>query len=580
MKNNRIPIIYLIFFLFFLLIFASFLFFSIYRPKNYFIPYIKKSESALRGNIITKNFILAKSKRIYAVYINPAFISNNKKKFFVDLFSIYTGISKHYIEDKLKKKGRILLAFVDKKTKQQLIYLRKILDSYRVFVEIKGIRRGYDIESIILRNFNGVIVKEPLFKRIYPYNDTFEPYLGSYSKEHHQGNNGIEEYYEDLLKPRKIGIFQGYRDVVGNIIFDKNALIRYPQNGKTIKLNINLVLQRSIERLLDNAKKEFDADEVIAAVMESNNGKIISIASSNRFNPNHITKKDIPNMKISAIRRLFEPGSVMKPITFAILLSCKKVNPYEILKGYNGIWKPKWRKTPIRDDESKSWMSAEDSIVYSSNIVISQLALRLSAKEQLYGYKKFGLDSISGIDLPYELKGKLLPLRFYNYPVYKSTSAYGYGIVVNFIELLKAYNVFNNNGIMISPKIADFKTEKKRVLRPEIANEMLRILRKVVLKGTAKKAFIENIFTAGKTGTAQISVKGEYKKIYNSSFFGFANANGKKYTIGITFFGVKASFPKYFASQNAVPLFKKIVIIMKNENLFGEIDGRGNKNIK
>jgi cell division protein FtsI (penicillin-binding protein 3) len=164
----------------------------------------------------------------------------------------------------------------------------------------------------------------------------------------------------------------------------------------------------------------------------------------------------------------------------------------------------------------------------------------------------------------------------YKRQVYKSTSAYGYGIVVNFIELLKAYNVFNNEGIMVTPKIADVKTDKKRVVKPAIADEMIRILRKVVLKGTAKNAFIKDIFTAGKTGTAHISIKGSYQKIYNSSFFGFANANSKKYTIGVTFFHIKAPFPNYFASQTAVPLFKNIVIIMKDEKMFGEKDERSN----
>ena len=577
MKNSKIPLIYVLFFSFFVVIFGAFLFFSVYKPKAYFNPYVTRIESALRGNIVTGKFTLAKSKRIYIVSINPNYISPLKKKFFVDLFSIYTGVNKKGLYRRLRQHKRIILAKVDKKTKQQLIYLRRILDKYRVFLSVNGIRRGYDIQSVEVQVINGKRIFKPLFRRVYPYNDTFEPFLGSYSKLYQKGNNGIEEYYDDILKPKKNGIMKGYRDVGGNIIYDKKAVIKYPQNGETLHLNINLVLQKKIEKILDKAKTEFQADEVIASVMDSKTGKIIALASSNRFNPNHIKKKDIPNMKISAIRALFEPGSVMKPITFAILLEHNKVNPYEVLNGYNGHWKPKWRKTPIRDDDAKKWLSAEDSLVYSSNIVISQLALRLTAKEQFYGYKNFGIDKLSGIDLPYELKGRLQPLNLYNYPIYKSTSAYGYGIVVNFIELLKAYNVFNNNGIMITPKIADVQTNAKRIIKSVTAEQMVHILRKIVLKGTAKKALIDDIFTAGKTGTAHVTTKGEYEKhVYNSSFFGFANANDKKYTIGVTFFHVKAPFPNYFASATAVPVFKKIVIIMKNEKLFGDINGSDN----
>jgi cell division protein FtsI (penicillin-binding protein 3) len=302
MKNIKIPLVYILFFILFSVIFGAFLFFSIYRPKSCFNPYIKKIESALRGNIVAGNFTLAKSERIYAVYIDPDYISFFKKKLFVDLFSIYTGIKKKEISKKLKTHKRILLAVIDKKTKQQLIYLRRILDKYRVFISVNGIRRGYDIESVAPKNIDGNIVLSPLFKRVYPYNDTFEPYLGSYSKETQKGNNGIEEYYNNVLSPGENGIIMGYRDVGGNIIYDKNAVVEYPKNGKTLKLNINLVLQKRIENILDAAKEKYKADEVIAAVMESESGKILALASSNRFNPNHITKKDIPNMKISALR--------------------------------------------------------------------------------------------------------------------------------------------------------------------------------------------------------------------------------------------------------------------------------------
>jgi cell division protein FtsI (penicillin-binding protein 3) len=569
MKNVRIPLIYIFFFFLVMGLFGAFLFFSVSRPKDYFNPEITKIESALRGNINTSGFTLAKSEKIYSVYINPAYISSGKKAMFVNLFSIYTGENPKSLYKKLKiHKTRVLLANVNLKTKQQLVYLRKILDYYRVFVSFNGVRRAYDIESVVYNPKTGNY--EGQFKRVYPYKDTFEPFIGRYSKEKQRGDNGLEDYYNEVLKPQKYGKIKGYRDVAGNIIYDKNSVIKYPVNGQNLKLNINLVLQKRIEKLLDENKKLFQAQEVMAAVMESSTGKIVALATSNRFDPNRITRKDIPNMQISAVRYLYEPGSVMKPVTFAILLENGKVNPYEVLNAYNGKWKPKWRKTYIRDDEAFAWLSAENALVYSSNIVISQLALRLSNTEFYEGLKKFGFSKLSGIDLPYELKGYIRSPRELNYPVYKSTTSYGYGITVNFIQLLKAYNVFNNGGIGIAPRIADVKTVAKRVIKASTANKMMGILRKIVLKGTAKSAYVENVFTAGKTGTAQVNINNKYEKIYNSSFFGFANDKTRKYTIGVTFLGIKAPFPNYFAAQSAVPLFKKIVIIMEDEKLIGD----------
>ena len=528
---------------------------SINKPPNYFPPKTYKKILALRGEIFTKNYVVAKSKKIYAVSINPIFIDPNKKELFINLFSIYTGVSKRRLLNLLKAKKYVILAKVDLKTAQNLKYLLKVLDKKRVFLTDKrGIRRGFSIEDYA-------------YERIYPYKDTLEPVLGRYRKDLNRGENGLEEYYETLLRPKANGVVKGFRDVYGNVIYDNNVYVKHAKNGENLPLNINLVLQKEIEKLLDKQKEEFKADEVMAAVMDSKNGKILAIASSNRYNPMKITKKDIKNMKIGFIRTLYEPGSVMKPITFAILLENNKVNPFEVLKAYNGRWKPKWRKTPIRDDEPFDWMSAENAIVYSSNIVISQLALRLTAKEFYNGLKNFGFSEFSGIDLPYELKGYIHKMIKFNYPVYITTTAYGYGILVNFIQLLKAYNVFNNYGIEVTPKIANVTTTKKRVMSAKNAEIMLGILRKVVLKGTGKAAIINGLFTAGKTGTAQRSKKGRYGRTYNSSFFGFVNDESHRYTIGVTFINIKAKWPKYFASSSAVPTFKKIVDIMINQNL-------------
>ena len=567
--NFRIPSIFAIFAFFFLLTFGAFLYLSLVKPKGYISPTTKKTTLALRGDIVTKNYKVAKSEKIYKVTINPQYIDPNKKELFVNLFSIYTGIPRKTIIYRLSKNYKKLkykpIAYVDLKTAQNLKYLLKVLDKKRVFLKNhNGIREGYAIEDYA-------------FKRVYPYNDTLEPILGRYNKITKRGENGLEEYYEEFLKPKQNGFIRGYRDVLGNIIYDKNVKVVYPKNGDNLPININLVLQRKIEKLLSLKKDEFQADEVIAAVIDSKSGKILALASSNRYNPNHINPKNIKNMKISAIREIFEPGSVMKPITFAILLQNNKVNPYEVLNGYNGVWKPKWRRRPIRDDEPFDWMSAENAIVYSSNIVISQLALRLSAKEFYEGLKNFGFSRYSGIDLPYELRGSIFPMFKFNYEIFKSSTSYGYGILVNFIQLLKAYNVFNNQGVEIIPKIANIKSSKKRVLSSKNAEIMLNILRKVVLKGTGKKALMDGIFTAGKTGTAQVSINGKYQKIYNSSFFGFANDKNHKYTIGVTFFRVKAPFPNYFASNTAVPTFKEIVNILIN---LGLLKGKHNDNKK
>ena len=442
---------------------------------------------------------------------------------------------------------------------KNLKHLTRYLDRKGVFIPNKrNIRFGLEF-----------INKMP--KRIYPHDDLLEPVLGFSRATNSKPMSGLEKYYEDVLAPKQNGETIAYKDIGGNIIYNKFYSHKEKIDGSDLILGIDAVLQYKINKLLDKYKKELNATEILSAVMFSNSGKILAINSSNRYNPNHITKKDIPNLKLSVIQSGFEPGSILKPIIFSILLDKNKVSLNELINGHNGIMKI--GRFTIKDDHPFAWLSAENAIVYSSNIAMSQLVQRLDRFELTKNVQKFGFGQKSGVDLPYELKGYIPTIRQLRSKVYKATLSYGYGLKVNFMQILKAYSVFNNNGYILTPKIADMIVNKKnqevyiqnvdskQVISSSTANIMLGVLRKVVLKGTGKKANIKGLFIAGKTGTAHISRKGQYEEEYTSSFFGFANDNyGHKFTIGVTVFRPQGK--KYFASQTAVPIFKEIVKLL------------------
>lgn len=67
-------------------------------------------------------------------------------------------------------------------------------------------------------------------------------------------------------------------------------------------------------------KKKLNADEIIVAIMESKTGKILTMASSNRFNPESIRQEDIPNLNVNAVEYQFEPGSVVKPLSISLAM--------------------------------------------------------------------------------------------------------------------------------------------------------------------------------------------------------------------------------------------------------------------
>ncbi|NPA65003.1 MAG: penicillin-binding protein 2 [Epsilonproteobacteria bacterium] len=542
---------------------------------------ISQKDRAIRGSIISsEGYQIAYSNKKYKAAINLDYLDPAKEELFVNLFHIYSDIPKEEIRKKLKRYKRrckkrsgcyvTLSSDIDAKRAYQLRILARKLLQMNVFVfDERGIRRGLDV----------IEYKE---MRHYPYGDTCTPVLGYIRQIERKGENyrrvkgikGIERYYEKYLRPKRDGEIKGKRDIGNNIIFNKETLVKKRMDGYNVHLNLNLLLQKNLEKILDTHRADLQAWEIIAAVMESDSGKILAIASSRRYDPSavgrHASRYGYEDFNAKAVEYSFEPGSVMKPITFALLLEHRLVNLYELVKGYNGRYK--LGNSIITDEHREDWFSAENVIVYSSNIGMAQLAQRLSYDRFYEGLKRFGFGRKSGIDLPFEHSGSVLPMYRFKSPVYKATIGYGYGIKATFIQLLNAYNVFNNDGEMITPRIASFLSDasgRKKALPPpkkevvissKTANTMRKILQKVVEKGTAKVAKIEGLEIGGKTGTAKIAKKRSkgYTKKYHSSFFGFANDKKHRYTIGVLV--IRPSFERHFAAQSAVPVFRDIVM--------------------
>ncbi len=562
------------FFLLFIIIIIAFLIFlgvlvgNILSDKATPSLYVERSSKAIRGSIITSDgFHVAKSQKLYKAVVNTRYIDPNKKELFIALFSIYSNISEKAIKKKLSKKsGVVVLSYnIPQKEAKYLQHLSYELRRYKVFRSIKNPRTGISMVQ-------GLSIIESGEKREYPYKTALTPVIGYPHKVEKNGYTlskgvkGVEKRFDAELEPRNDGRIAGQRDVNGYILLNKESFVKEPINGLDIRLTINLGLQIRLEHILDKAKKDLDAKEVYLAVMESDTGKVLALASSNRYLPKHIRRKDYDSLNTSAIEFSFEPGSVIKPFTFSLLLEKKLVNPYEIVNGHNGRFKI--GRKMITDEHRFKWLSAEDVIVYSSNVGIAQLAQRLSGSDFYNGLLRFGLTRKSTRDLIYEKKGSIPSALKLEHKIYKATASYGYGMRVNLMQLLRAYSAFNNQGKIVNPYLVESLIdenkeiipieyeESERAISSVTANRMQRILIKTVLKGTGKKAITEGLVIGGKTGTAHLVEKGRYVNKYNTSFLGFANDNTHKYSIGVV---VRQPKKNHFAAQTAVPVFKETV---------------------
>ncbi len=536
----------------------------------------KEQIHATRGNIISNdNFKVATSKKLYKAVINTKNIDPDKLDLFVNLYALYSGDSKQRVKKRiLSRKGSLVLSYkINPKNAKHLKALARKL--FRL-----GVFRSYTNPKTGVTFLHGLSVVESGERRVYPVKKTLTPVIGYVKKIEKDGITkvtgvkGLERYYEDKLLSIQDTTVVGSRDISNTIILTRDSVSSRRINGLDIHTTISLKLQKMIEDVLDEYKVKLDAKEIIASVMHSSSGALLSLATSNRYNPDLIRRSDYPNLNVSAVEYAYEPGSVMKPITFALLLKEGKVNPYDLVRIYGG--KYKLGRRIIHDTHNYEWLSAEDVIVHSSNVGTVQLAQKLDAIEFFQGLKDFGFTNKTEIDLPYEKLGSIPPLYKFKSETYKGTVGYGYGMTSTFMQVLKAYNIFNNNGRMLSPYIASYfqsddgkkypinRTYEKEVIPVSIAKRMQSILIKTVQKGTGVNTKIDGLIIGGKTGTAQIAEGGGYARRYNSSFFGFANDIKNKFTIGVLVIEPKKKY-HYFASIAAVPIFKEVVLRLVEE---------------
>ncbi len=390
--------------------------------------------------------------------------------------------------------------------------------------------------------------------RSYLYGNLLTPMIGYTQKRNEkglvraEGITGLEKFFDEELKSVQMS------------------------KGKDIRLNIPLPLQTRVEIITDTFKKDLKADEVIAVVMESKSGKVLSMATSNRYDPNKIRSEDNLSFNTNAIEYSNEPGTIIKPIIFSMLLDKGLVNPKEIVDCHNGKY-ILGRKTIVDEHKFKT-LSAENVIVHSSYIGIVQLAQRIKGFELSKGLYRFGFSHYSGTDLPYEKRGSIPSTEKLDNYLYKAIVSYGYGVSLNTMQMIKAYNTFNNNGRMINPMVVNSLIDAKgkvqlitnrdpiQVISPTTAQLMKQILIKTVNEGTATIAKTKGLEVGGKTGAVHVAKNGQYIDSYNTSFVGFANDDKHTYTIAVM---AREPRTKYSPSISAAPVFKAIVDMMIKE---------------
>lgn len=406
--------------------------------------------------------------------------------------------------------------------------------------------------------------------RYYPYKNYLAQTLGFVGIDN-QGLIGLELKYDEYLSGTN-GSINYYMNAKGQNIQLYPADYVYPTNGLDIELTIDKRVQDVVERELNNAYLTYQPDSILALAMDPRNGQILAICSKPDYDPNDYQNadSDIYNRNLP-IWKSYEPGSTFKVITFSSALNenlfdMDKDTYYD--KGYEivgGARIKSWKKG------GHGLQTFREVLQNSSNPGFVEIGRRLG-KEKLYDYvQKFGLTQKTGVDLIGESSGIMFSYDQFN-EVEQATVAFGQGISITPIQLVRAICACVNGGYLYQPyivnKIINPKTNevvyenKGQMIRQVISNETSAKVRDalegVVTDGGGKNAYIDGYRIGGKTGTAQRAIDGTYAgNGYILSFVGVAPIDDPQIVLYLAMDNPKNCVQ--YGGTTAAPIARKIL---------------------
>lgn len=358
-------------------------------------------------------------------------------------------------------------------------------------------------------------------KRYYPNGNYLAQVLG-FTGIDNQGLAGLELEYDEYLSAKN-GDLKLPFDAKGNQLDISEEVINQGQ-GMDMVLTIDSTIQDIIEREMNNLMERYKPKSALALAMNPNTGEILAMVSKPDFDPNHYqdSTSEIINRNLP-IWMSFEPGSTFKSITFASALEEKCFDMYTDTyydRGYEMVEGARIKSWRAGGHGLQTFLQVLEN---SSNPGFVEIGRRLGL-DRLYQYvTDFGFGSKTGIELPGESTGIMFKKEAMG-PVEQATVAFGQGLSVTPIQLVRAFSAVINGGTLYKPMIVkqlvdpiskdivqEFDpTPQGQVISKETSDLMHVALESVVANGGGKNSYIKGYKIGGKTGTAQKAVDGVY----------------------------------------------------------------------
>ncbi len=543
-----------------------------------------ETAASRRGLILDRNgHVLAGNQTIYAVDVNfEDFYQEGEieeVKMLAEAAIEVFGISNQYLLKYLQEDPRPPTKNITVErfaTQEQLLeYVARVESNYGISSSILDEENTGEVlpgslqEKIEVIDCNHLIRVSctPHLIRSYPEGKLASNIIGFVMRDSKEGQLGIEEKYDSTL-------FGNDRTLWALWDPHKADQAPDPDHGANIILTIDIVLQADVEQILDKTIKKTGAVAGTVIVMDPRSGEILAMASSPRADINKYWSEeyiDIINNLENVFNygiRAYEPGSVVKVLTMAAALDAGVVEPDTEFIDEGNI---EIGGVTIRNWNKKAWgpQTMTTCLQNSLNVCLAWVATQLES-EQFYAYfQAFGFGQLTGIELSGEVPGLVKNHWSLDYTRSElGTNAFGQGIEITPIQMVKAISAIANQGEMVAPRIIHSivddgyrYTPPKTVVGHPISAETAETLTAMLqesLMNESSLAMVPGYSLAGKTGTAEIYVSGQgYKSsATNTSFVGWGPTDDPQFLVYVWIEKPSASI---WGSEIAAPVFKKVV---------------------
>ncbi len=489
-----------------------------------------------RGNILADDGeVLAASLPEYKVYMDfmswekdPVRRDKEQAKrdsmLNIKMDSICEGVHKILPDVDPKEFRQLMLKGREKRSHHWLLYNNRI--SYITYRQLK------QLPIFCLSANRGGFHTEEFKTRKNPYGRLATRTIGDLFKTDGKPRTGIELSCDSILRG-KPGI--AHRQKVLNrylSIIDKPA-----EDGLDVMTTINVGMQDICEKTLSDKLTELEANSGVVILMEVATGDIKAMTSLRRME-----NGTYQEVNADAVKNLYEPGSVFKPMSFLVGMDDGYIHMTDIVDVGNGIKEMYGRK--MRD---ANWRSGGSGVVTvpqilqkSLNVGVSTLidrAYHNNPRKFVEGIYRIGVAE----DLHIPIPGYARPRIRMPKPDLSNWSktalpwmSIGYETQIPPITTVNFYNGIANNGKLLRPRLIKAVLRggevvkeypivvlREHMAKAEAVKNIQDCLESVVSLGLGKKAGSPYFHVSGKTGTAQIWTKNGFASQYLVSFAGY-----------------------------------------------------------